>query len=159
VDAAGDFVVVWTSYGQDGASQGVFGQRFASTGGPLGPEFRVNTYTTSSQFVPAVASDPAGDFVVAWQSHQPDGTGHGVFGERFAASGAALGPEFRANTSTTLTQGYPSVAASPSGDFIVVWTGHDSSIEGVEGQRFAAGGAPLGPEFHVNTYTYGFQIN
>ena len=28
------------------------------------PEFQVNTYTTSSQILPAVASDSAGNFVV-----------------------------------------------------------------------------------------------
>ena len=46
-DAAGNFVVVWDSADQDGSDVGVFGQRYASSGAPLGPEFRVNTYTTS----------------------------------------------------------------------------------------------------------------
>jgi hypothetical protein len=36
--------------------------------GPVGPEFRVNTYTSGSQATPAVATDPAGNFVVVWQS-------------------------------------------------------------------------------------------
>jgi len=31
-DAAGNFVVLWTSYGQDGNRNGVFGQRYDSTG-------------------------------------------------------------------------------------------------------------------------------
>jgi hypothetical protein len=31
-----------TSFEQNGAKSGVFGQRFANTGTPLGPEFRVN---------------------------------------------------------------------------------------------------------------------
>jgi len=35
---------------------------------PLGSEFRVNTYTTSSQRLPAIATGPGGDFVVAWMS-------------------------------------------------------------------------------------------
>ena len=44
-DSSGNFVVVWMSDSQDGSSDGVFGQRYASSGTPLGPEFRVNTYT------------------------------------------------------------------------------------------------------------------
>ena len=35
-DADGDFIVVWTSQDQDGSFSGVFGQRYASTGTPLG---------------------------------------------------------------------------------------------------------------------------
>ena len=40
----------------------------AAQGDPLGPEFRINTYTTDSQLVPALASDSCGNFVVVWQS-------------------------------------------------------------------------------------------
>src|SRR5262245_2925772 len=67
-DNAGNFVVVWSSYGQDGAGDGVFGQRYASNGVPQGAEFQVNTYTPNYQYVPAVASDAVGNFVVAWSS-------------------------------------------------------------------------------------------
>ena len=77
-DAAGNFVVVWQS--SDGFYNGVFGQRYASTGTPLGPEFRVNTYTTRSQGNPAVASDSSGNFVVVWGSSYQDGSLVGVFG-------------------------------------------------------------------------------
>jgi hypothetical protein len=56
-----------------------------SSGARLGREFRVNTYTTSSQFFPAVASDSSGNFVVVWNSFDQDGSGHGVFGRRFSA--------------------------------------------------------------------------
>jgi len=36
---------------------------------PIGPEFNVNTFTTSSQRFSKVATDTAGDFVVVWQSY------------------------------------------------------------------------------------------
>ena len=81
-DAAGNFVVVWTSE-QDGSNTGVFGQRYDSTGAPLGPEFRVNTYKTDSQALPAAASDGAGNFVVVWTSYGQDGSNAGVFGQRY----------------------------------------------------------------------------
>ena len=63
--------------GQDGSSLGVFGQRYASSGAPLGAEFQVNTYTTNIQVSPSVASDTAGNFVVVWESYHQDGSGYG----------------------------------------------------------------------------------
>src|SRR5207244_229479 len=88
-DSAGDFVVVWSSYGQDGYERGVFGQRFTSTGASAGTEFQVNSYTTSAQMSPAVAADAAGDFVVVWQSFYQDiDFSFSVFGQRYTSSGA-----------------------------------------------------------------------
>src|SRR5947199_350489 len=88
---------------------------------PLGSEFRVNTYTTSYQGRPRVAADGAGNFVVVWGSVVQDGSGTGVFGQRYSSSGAPQGPEFRVNTYTTGDQRSPSVAADAAGNFVVVW--------------------------------------
>jgi len=84
VDAGGNFVIVWKSAGQDGHADGIFGQRYLVTGDPLGLEFRANTYTTQGQSGPAVAADPAGNFIVVWTSDTQDGSGAGVFGQRYS---------------------------------------------------------------------------
>jgi hypothetical protein len=154
-EAAGNFVVVWPSFGQDGSAFGIFAQRYDSGGGPLGPEFQVNTYTTSGQNLPAASFDAAGNLVVVWASFGQDGSGYGIFGQRYAATGAPLGGEFRVNTFTPEVQSKPVVASDPAGNFVVVWHGikEDGSSLGVFGQRYAATGAPLGGEFRVNTYT------
>jgi hypothetical protein len=156
-DALGNFVVVWQSRQQDGSGYGIFGQRYSSSGVPLGLEFRVNSYTTGNQGWSSVAADAAGNFVVVWEGYQ--GPGRSVFGQRYAASGLPLGPEFRVNTYLGPDQTSPSVAADPAGPFVVVWTSRDQdgSSDGVFGQRFAASGAPLGPEFRVNTFTSNSQ--
>src|SRR5512134_1671002 len=73
-------------------------------GDPLGPEFRINTYTTDNQQYPVVAADSDGDFVVVWTSLGQDGSIHGNFGQRYEGSGLPLGPEFRVNTYTTNAQ-------------------------------------------------------
>jgi hypothetical protein len=158
-DASGNFVVLWTSYNDDDPSYGIFGQRFAASGAPLGAEFRVNTYTPGFQSNPSVSADPSGNFVVLWNSNDQDGSGFGVFGQRFAGTGAPLGQQFRVNTYTTGYQWFSSVASDPAGNFIVVWRSNeqDGSLAGVFGQRFDSGGAPLGPEFRVNTYTTSSQ--
>jgi len=155
LDASGSFIVVWTSNTEDGSALGVFGQRYAASGAPLGPEFRVNSYTTGSQSAPAAAFDPSGNFIVVWQAYGQDGPSNGVFGQRFAPSGAPLGGEFRVNTVTINAQDTPAIATDGAGRFMVVWrsSGQDGSSSGVFAQRFAGSGASLGPEFRVNTWT------
>jgi hypothetical protein len=83
LDADGDFVVVWHSYGSAGSDTddlSVQGQRYDAAGAPLGSEFQVNTYTTSYQLSSSVSLDADGDFVVVWDSGGSAGT------DTFAAS-------------------------------------------------------------------------
>ena len=125
---------------------------------PAGGEFRVNTYTTGDQLAPRAAMDADGDFVVVWGSDQ-DGSGRAVLGQRYAASGALRGAEFRVNTYTSGDQAAPAVAARPRGDFVVVWSSsHDGSGGSVHGQRYDAAGNAAGAEFRVNDYTTGSQF-
>jgi hypothetical protein len=154
-DADGNFVVVWASDVQDGSWNGIFGQRFSAAGIALGAEFPINVHTTGNQIDPVVASDADGDFVVAWGSDGPDGSGSGVFGRRFNASGTVRGMEFQINSYTTGFQGRPAVALDAMGNFVVVWSsnGQDGSGYGVFGQRFDAAGVAQGSEFQVNSYT------
>src|SRR5688500_1588143 len=86
-----------------------------------GPEFRVNSFTNSNQATAAVAADGDGDFVVAWTSSGQDGSAYGVYAQRYAAGGAALGAEFRVNTTTAFVQRHPAVAMDADGDFVVAW--------------------------------------
>jgi hypothetical protein len=147
-DAAGSFVVVWSSAGQDGSVYGVFGQRYDSGGSPAGTEFPVNTYTTGGQYLAAVASGAAGDFVAVWSSIGQDGFGHGVFGQRFDSDGSPAGTEFQVNTATAYNQYFADVAVDADGDFVVVW---DDGNE-VLAQRYQSSGAAAGSEFRVNTF-------
>jgi hypothetical protein len=158
-DGAGGFVVVW----QSGAIRGedVRGQRYTSAGTAVGAEFQVNTYTTSTQYVPAVGSDGAGGFVVVWGSFGSSGTDTSftsIEGQRYDSTGTAVGAEFQVNTYTTDGQGEPAVAPDGAGGFVVVWTsqgssGTDRNFNSVQGQRYTSAGAAVGAEFQVNTYT------
>src|SRR5262249_50970815 len=112
------------------------------------------------QSSPDVASDGAGNFVVVWQSDGQDGSSYGIFGQRYAASGVARGPEFPVNTTTTNGQTAPAVSLSGStGDFVVTWQslGQDLSAQGIFGRPFSASGDALVAEFQVNVYTTGNQ--
>jgi hypothetical protein len=151
----GDFVVVWSSYEQDGSDEGVFGQRYDSGGRPRGGEFRINTTTSSRQQDPAVGVASDGAFVVVWRSRHQDGDDDGVFGQRFDSTGARRGGEFLINSYTTGAQRAPAIAVAPAGDFVVVWHSvkQDGNDSGVFGQRFDGAGRPRGFEFQVNDYT------
>ena len=151
---AGEFVVVWTSsYGQDGSSWGVFGQRFDAAGLPVGGEFQVNSQTLGGQYSPAVAVDGAGNFVVVWQDGaQSSGD---ILGQRFDSTGLPVGSEFRINSYTTDAQFFPAVTADGSGNFFVSWSSFwlDGSRFNVFGKRFDSAGHPLQSEFRVNSHT------
>jgi len=164
MDADGDFVVVWQSFGSGGTDTDGFsihGQRYNAAGTAAGSEFQVNTYTTSHQRFPAVAMDADGDFVVVWQSNGSGGTDtvfYSIQGQRFNAAGTAQGSQFQVNTYTTDNQFFPRVALDADGDFAVVWHsygsgGTDTSSTSVQGQRFNAAGTAQGSQFQVNTYT------
>src|SRR2546427_375406 len=119
-DGAGNFVVAWMSAYQEGTSynDGIYAQRYDSAGAPQGAEFHVNTYTTGGQRFPSVAAASGGNFVVVWQGQFQDGSGVGIFGQRYSSAGAAQGSEFRVNTFTTSDQGYPAAPADSAGNFV-----------------------------------------
>ncbi len=147
MDADGDFVITWQSYLQDGSHYGVYAQRYAASGTPLGGEFRVNTTTANSQNSPSIAMDADGDFVVAWNSGGQDGSSYGVYARRYAADGTPTTGELRVNTATANFQGLPSLSMDADGDFIVAWVsnGQDGSLYGVYAQQYAESTATAGP--------------
>jgi hypothetical protein len=66
--SANGYFVVWTSMGEDGSWEGVFGQALTSTGALQGAEIPVNTTTISRQLHPSVASDGNNQFLTVWTS-------------------------------------------------------------------------------------------
>jgi hypothetical protein len=158
-DSGGNYVVVWGSNGEDGSGSGVYARRYSATGSPLTSEFQVNGCTQGDQADACIAMDSAGDFVVTWSSNAQDGSGWGVYGQRYNSLGVAQGCEFRANTSTTGDQQSARVAMDSLGNFVVVWSsyGQDGSGWGVYGQRYSSLGVAQGGEFRINTTTTGDQ--
>ncbi|SFI35079.1 cadherin domain-containing protein [Planctomicrobium piriforme] len=161
MDSDGDFVVTWQSYGQDGDGYGIYAQRFNAAGVAQGSEFQVNTYTTSYQYTASAAMDSDGDFVITWQSYGQDGSGYGIYAQRYNAAGVAQGSEFQVSSYTTNNQNSSSAAMDSDGDFVISWqsSGQDGSGYGVYAKRFNASGVAQGSEFRVNTYTTSSQYN
>lgn len=150
IDADGDFVVVWTSDGQDGSGTGIFAQRYSADGVAQGSEFQVNTNTVINQVYPTVAMDADGDFVVTWSSADPNTFLWSVYGRRYNAAGVAQGGEFQVNTSTLVDNLGSTVAMDAEGNFVVTWCvyGQDGNIYG---RRYDSAGVAQGADFQVNT--------
>jgi len=164
MDGAGNFVVVWQSYGQDNATAGwgVYGQRYDADGNEIDGEFLINTdETVYDEFEPSVAMDSDGNFVVAWTGIEGNLT-QAVFTQLFDNSGAQIGGNVRVNTENSLIQDAPSVAMQSNGDFTVVWNENyqeGAGNYGIYGQRYTSGGAADGGEFRINTTTTGDQVS
>ena len=104
-----------------------------------GGEFRVNTVPASIGRDSAVAMNPDGDFVVVWDTYH--GTANAqLYAQRYNASGAAQGGEFRVNTYTLSRHRIQRIAMDRAGNFVIAWSsfGQDGDGEGVYARRFNA---------------------
>ena len=87
-----DYLAVWTSLGQDGSQEGVFGQVLHGDGTPWGSEFLVNTTVMNAQMQPCVASDGAGRFLAVWSSYVGGPNSFDLYAQRYAKSVPPLAP-------------------------------------------------------------------
>ena len=86
----GSFIVVWNSNPQDGSKAGVVAQRFGPDGAKVGEELLVNTYIDHNQNSASVAAFQDVGFIIVWCSVGQDGSGSGIFAQRFDADGNKL---------------------------------------------------------------------
>ncbi len=171
MDNAGNFLVTWTSVGQDGDQEGVFAKRYNSSGqevapppavvgAGLGNEFQLNAFTVGSQQFSTAALHPTnGTAALSWFS----GTqGLDSFAKRYDATGNELPPgpnvagvgsgnEFRVNTKTSSFQTVQSLAVTTAGDLIITWVSEGQDVtppdEGVYAKLYAADGSEIMPAF------------
>ena len=159
--AGGGWVVVWTSESSATVAP-IRMQRFDSHGEKLGTETLVST-SAGQDTIPGVAVLNDGTYVVTWTSILVsgvggDGSGNGVYMQHFDAAGAKIGIETRVNTTTAANQDASGISALSDGGYIITWDSQqDGSEYGVYGQRYNAGGALVGSEFHISTTTANFQ--
>uniref|UniRef100_UPI0010F697F4 cadherin-like domain-containing protein n=1 Tax=Pseudomonas sp. D(2018) TaxID=2502238 RepID=UPI0010F697F4 len=157
--AGGGYVVSWMSFGQDGSSGGIYAQRYTSDGAPLGGEVRVNSTTVFDQIQPVISGLGDGGYVVSWMSLSQDGSGGGIYTQRYAADGTAVGGEVRVNSTTLNSQEQPTITGLADGGYVVSWMsfGQDGNGYGIYAQRYATNGAAVGGEVRVNSTTLSDQ--
>ena len=116
VSDQGEAVVAWSDVGLPARIQVAVGP----AAGPLGPAAPISD-TVDDDATPAVAFDPAGNALVAWQAGIPDviGVPSRVEATRRPAGGAFGAPAVLSTAPPTTT---PAVALDAEGNAIVGWT-------------------------------------
>ncbi|MDG3442504.1 hypothetical protein P5F91_18620, partial [Nitrospirillum amazonense] len=128
----GGFVIVWqgSEVGYTGSTNGapydIYAQRYNASGNAVGGIIRVNTYTTGDQSQPAVVATADGGYIVAWRSNGQDGQGYGIYAQRYDATNAVVGGEFRVNDATGNDQTQIALAVQADGSIIAAWTSMNS---------------------------------
>lgn len=140
-NSSGRVALVWTS--DDGTTgNNVRGRLYAADGVTVIKDFRANSGNDAigNQKDPSVAMRDDGQFVVVWASEGQDGSGYGVYGQRFGPDGLPLGFEFPVNITTINSQDFPRVTMNSSGAFVVVWRSRTDAGYNVMFRRFDANG-------------------
>lgn len=139
-----DFVVTWTSAGQDGSGKGVYAQRYNSAGVAQGTQFLVNTATTGDQYDSTVAIDGAGEIFVMWTDAGVAANGQQVYGQQFDKNGVKKEGAFLVNATTAGDQGSASISIDTYGRITAVWSGNgNGDANGVSIQRYRTDLHPL----------------
>jgi hypothetical protein len=80
--AGSTYLTVWTSIGQDGSREGVFGRYLNDDASVSGSEFQVNSTTFGSQMHQALGSD-GGRFLTVWTSFDAGPTGFNLYAQKY----------------------------------------------------------------------------
>ena len=133
MDAAGNFVVVWRSSGQDGNGGTIFGQRFAADGTRQGTEFQIGPSNSDfdSQADPSVAMNEKGQFVVAFSNRElsqikadlelnAEETRF-IQARAYGADGTAVGAPVTVFSTVIAIQRAPATGIDKDGNFTVAW--------------------------------------
>ena len=130
----GNFLVAWSSFGQDSYKEGIFAKLFNANGlpippsfddtakGSLGDEFRMNAYNEPQQDYPQTATNGQNIFIGGWVDGANDGSFEGIFAQRFEILPRSGGYDFSAIGTATPSSllgdnlPYPSAIYAPTND-------------------------------------------
>ena len=79
-------LVSWTSMGQDGDDEGVFGRFVALDGGQSFPEFQINSLTANKQLLPTVGADASGNALIVWSGYSGGDDSFDLKAQRYGAA-------------------------------------------------------------------------
>ncbi len=147
----GELLVAWSSRRQQDGRSGIYAQRFAADGTPIGLETPLGVASGFHQTEPAVAVDSHGSVWVVWQGYGNDGSAGAIVARRLDRE--LRGPaEFVINTGTRGHQCQPALATSRDGRVLVTWTSQESGRSAVRvcARLYGADGAAYGSEWCVS---------
>ena len=143
----GGFMIVWDAHEMSNLTNSldIYARSFSSAG-VGGTAVRVNSYLYGDQYAPRINSIGT-DYLVVWTSMAQDGSREGVYEKFLHSGGAAVGGEFRVNTTTISEQMQPVVASDGVDQFLVAWTSYTGNPYSFDlfAQRYANVSAILQP--------------
>jgi hypothetical protein len=155
----GGYVVTWMSYFQDGYDWGIYAQLYDKDGATVGGETLINgTAVGYDQEYPAITALSDGGYVVTWFSYGQDGSGSGIYAQRYNSLGTTVGGETLINTTTASEQMYPAISALSDGGYVVTWMSFMQDGSGIYAQRYNNLGATVGGETLINTTMASAQV-
>jgi Ca2+-binding RTX toxin-like protein len=133
----GKFVISWQSASPNDTGFDIRAQMFNADGSRFGGEFRVNSTLDANQYDATVTALTNGGFAVVWTSDGQDGSGQGIYAQRYSASGAKVGGEILVTATIDGDQSQPTTTALENGSFIVSWSQPDGAGMGIFSRTFA----------------------
>lgn len=117
------YVTVWEEETGGILGTDIVAQRFNFNGVPAGPRILVNTYQDNGQSSPAIAMDESGNFIIVWDSIDPNDPlsgKHVIHGQIYSSDGDPLNSvELNMQASDDATE--PSVVMIAPNTYAVVW--------------------------------------
>ncbi|MDD7805765.1 MAG: cadherin domain-containing protein [Endozoicomonas sp. (ex Botrylloides leachii)] len=149
--ADGGFIVSWEDNSLDGSGYGIYAQRFSAENVGYG-QFKVNSYTTNSQYEPSTAGLADGGYVIAWGGRGADQTGdNGIYLRRYDANGETIA-EITVNETLSGIQNTPEVTALADGGYVVSWHSNQDGSYNVYARTYNAAGEATSGELKVSEH-------
>lgn len=155
---ADNYMVVWTTLGQDGSREGVAAQVLGSDGTRIGDEIHVNATTASQQIYPSVASDHSQRFLVVWSSFVGGAASFDLFAQRLSQSQMLVPPPppyVSALSQAKLSITWPEVAGYPVAQYEVYMDGNPTPAS-VSGNMWTATGLAPGSS---HSFKLAYRLN
>jgi hypothetical protein len=140
----GGYLVVWQSEPEEGARSVVMARSLDSAGVPIADPFAVSPPIAEDQVDPAVASTPAGGFVVAWAGRDLEAGTTEVVARSFDVAGKEASSEIiQVASASEVALEAPRVSTDGNGNFVVAWesTSEVTGTTSVLARKFASSGA------------------
>jgi len=155
IDAQGRFLIAWQAEKTSGTT--IQSQRFNADGSRSGTRRILSDAAQFRQEHPSVATNPRGEFVVAWDTY----LGSSILAQRFNSDGSLRGtPVYIGGPGQSgKPSRRPAVAVDRSGAFVVAWEAPAGSTSGYDivARGVTAAGALAGPQFNVSGLQAGDQ--
>lgn len=157
MDQNGNFVITWS--GHQSGNWNIYAEAFNASGTVVTPTWEVDVPVNGKdQEYANVAMSAAGNFVISWSGNQI-GPHWEIYAQLYAASDTPVGSIFQVSSNTTDDQQHSIAAFDSSGNFIVVWQGHQGGHWNIYGQTYNSSGTAIASaNFEIDTPNNNDQV-